>query len=171
VKDLINIGKITGTHHLKGTVKVVTNLENLKEIIDKKVIIKLGETKRVLTVKNLKSLSAKRIAIDFEEVTTKSQASSLAGAFILIKRDLIPGLADDEYLQSDLLGMTAYNVDGRELGKIENIFETAAHDIYVIGEGKKEIMIPAIDHFVKEIDFDNDKIIVELIEGMEPEGE
>ncbi len=48
------------------------------------------------------------------------------------------------------------------------MLETAAHDILVIEDivTKEEILVPNIDVFVKKIDFDNNKIIVELIDGM-----
>ncbi len=52
------------------------------------------------------------------------------------------------------------------IGRVTDIFETAAHDILVVEDEKSEAMIPDIDEFVKKIDFDKRTIYVELIDGM-----
>ena len=52
------------------------------------------------------------------------------------------------------------------IGRVTDIFETAAHDILVVEDEKSEAMIPDIDEFVKKIDFDKRTIFVELIDGM-----
>lgn len=63
--------------------------------------------------------------------------------------------------------MKAVDIDNGEiLGKVTDIFETAAHDILVIEGINTEIMVPDIDEFVKKIDFDNREIFIHLIEGM-----
>lgn len=63
--------------------------------------------------------------------------------------------------------MKAVDIDNGEiLGKVTDIFETAAHDILVIEGTNTEIMVPDIDEFVKKIDFDNREIFIHLIEGM-----
>ena len=63
--------------------------------------------------------------------------------------------------------MKAVEADnGDILGKITDIFETAAHDILVIEGENTEIMVPDVDEFVKKIDFDKREIFIHLIEGM-----
>jgi 16S rRNA processing protein RimM len=64
--------------------------------------------------------------------------------------------------------MMAITVDGEELGEITDLMETAAHDIYIIGKGKEEIMVPSVDEFVKEINFEKRTVTFKLIEGMRP---
>ena len=55
-----------------------------------------------------------------------------------------------------------------KIGEIIDIMETAAHNILIVEDtvNKNEIMIPQVDEFVKKIDFENNRIDVELIEGM-----
>ena len=53
------------------------------------------------------------------------------------------------------------------LGSVLDVMETAAHDILVVmTDDNQEILIPIVDNFVKKIDFENNNIEVELIEGM-----
>ena len=155
--ELLTIGKISGTHHLKGAVKVVSNIENIEMLLNNRIVVELGENnQRILTVK-------------FEEITNKTEAGNLKNGFIKVRRELL-GIGEDEYLLNDLLDMKAIDIDtDEELGTIVDIFETAAHDILVIESSKCEVMVPDIDEFVKKIDFDKRVIYVHLIEGMKEE--
>jgi len=166
--DLISVGKISGTHHLMGTVKVSSNFEDLSILVGSKVIVKNSNgMSKVLTVKNIKKISSKRLAFDFEEITNKTDGIALSGYSIYVRRDIL-GLEEDEYYASDVIGMMAITVDGEELGEITDLMETAGHDIYIIGKGKNEIMVPSVDEFVKEINFEKRTVTFELIEGMRP---
>jgi len=79
----------------------------------------------------------------------------------------IVGIGEDEYLVSDMIGFKVYDVKGDEyLGEITEIMDTAAHDIYVIENEEFETMIPDVDVFIKNIDFENRKMLVDTIEGM-----
>ncbi|WP_028856128.1 ribosome maturation factor RimM [Psychrilyobacter atlanticus] len=166
--ELISVGKISGTHHLMGTVKVSSNFEDLSIIVGSKVIVKnTSGMSRILTVTNIKKISPKRLAFDFEEITNKTEGTALSGYSIYVRKDIL-GLEEDEYYASDIIGMMAVTVEGEELGEITDLMETAGHDIYVIGTGKEEIMVPSVDEFVKDIDFEKRVVTFDLIEGMRP---
>lgn len=164
---LLTIGKIAGTHHLKGAVKVIANINDVSILLDNKVVIENNENhQRILSVKNVSKLVENKWIVEFKEITNKTDAGLLNGNFIKIKRDLLD-IQEDEYLLNDLLDMQVVDVDKNELlGNVVDIFETAAHDILVVESPKYEIMIPHIDEFVKKIDFEKREIYVILIEGM-----
>ena len=66
-----------------------------------------------------------------------------------------------------MIGFKVYDVKENEcLGDLVEIMETAAHDIYVVESEEFETMIPDVDVFIKKIDFDNKKILVDTIDGM-----
>ena len=164
--DLVTIGKITGTHHLKGAVKANISLSDPSIIVDERVMVeKPNGEKKILTVKKLSNLVADKVVIEFEEITNKTEGNLLAGGFVKINRDIL-GMEEDEYLLEDLLGMTAVTVEGEVIGKVTDVFDTAAHDIIVVEDDRTETLIPNIENFVKDIDFDENKITVDLLEGM-----
>lgn len=168
--ELLTIGKISGTHHLKGAVKVVSNIENIEMLLNNRIVVELGENnQRILTVKSASHLVGNKCVLEFEEITNKTEAGNLKNGFIKVRRELL-GIGEDEYLLNDLLDMKAIDIDtDEELGTIVDIFETAAHDTLVIESSKCEVMVPDIDEFVKRIDFDKRVIYVHLIEGMKEE--
>jgi len=166
--DLISVGKISGTHHLMGTVKVSSNFDDLSILVGAKVIVKnRDEMSKILTVTSIKRISAKRLAFDFEEIKNKTEGTALSGFSIYVRKDIL-GLEEDEYYASDIIGMMGITVEGEELGEITDLMETAGHDIYVIGKGKNEIMVPSVEEFVKDIDFEKRVVTFDLIDGMRP---
>lgn len=168
--ELLTVGKISGTHHLKGAVKVVSNIENIEILLNNRIVVEVGENnQRILTVKSASHLVGNKCVLEFEEITNKTEAGNLKNGFIKVRREIL-GVGEDEYLLNDLLNMKAIDIDTEEeLGTVVDIFETAAHDILVIKSAKCEVMVPDIDEFVKKIDFDKRVIYIHLIEGMKEE--
>lgn len=164
--DLVTIGKITGTHHLKGAVKANISLSTPEIIVGERVMAEKPDgQKRILSVKKLSNLVGDKIVIEFEEITNKTEGNLLAGSFIKINRDIL-GMSEDEYLLEDLLGMTVITAENESIGKVVDVFNTAAHDIIVVEDENTETLIPNIENFVKDIDFEKKEIYVEILEGM-----
>lgn len=164
--DLVTIGKITGTHHLKGAVKANISLSEPEIIIGERVMVeKTNGEKKILSVTKLSNLVGDKVVIEFEEITNKTEGNLLAGGLIKINRDLL-GMAEDEYLLEDLLGMTVITSENENIGKVVDVFDTAAHDIIVVEDENTETLIPNIENFVKDIDFDKNEIYVEILDGM-----
>jgi 16S rRNA processing protein RimM len=53
------------------------------------------------------------------------------------------------------------------LGKVEEVLDTGADDVYIVRDDESELLIPAIDSVVKEIDIAGRRMVVELIPGLE----
>ena len=164
---MIVAGKVLGSHHLKGEVKVISDLQNIEMLVGNKVILELEDKQqKLLTVKKIVPLVANKWIFTFEEIKNKQDTIEIRNAAIKVRRDIV-GIGEDEYLVSDMLGFKVYDVkDDEYLGEITEIMDTAAHDIYVIESEDFETMIPDVDVFIKTIDFENKKMLVDTIEGM-----
>ncbi len=167
MENLVNIGTVTGTHHLTGTVKVNSIFEDIDMIIGEKVLLEKNDKKRLLTIRKIKRLNDRKLLVDFEEIKDVEQGKEINGFQIKIRRDLLPEKNEEEFYIKDLLGMEIFE-NGKKVGEILDIMETAAYNIVIAEDDMngKEVMIPLIDEFVKEIDFKNNRIEVKLIEGM-----
>ena len=165
MENLINIGTIIGTHHLLGSVKMNSIFAETELIIGERVLLEKEDKRKLLTIKNIKRLNEKKLIVDFEEIGNIDQAKELNGFQMKIRRDLLPEKNEDEFYIKDLLGVEVFS-DNEKIGEITDVMETAAHDIIEDIVTKKEVMIPLVDEFVKKIDFKNNRIEVELIEGM-----
>lgn len=73
-----------------------------------------------------------------------------------------PEAEEDEFLVEDLIGLRVITAGGEELGEVDEVLVTPAHEILQIGD----VLIPFIDEFVDGVDFDEETITVRLIPGM-----
>ena len=164
---MIVAGKVLGSHNLKGEVKVISDLDNIEVLVGNKVILELADSQqKLLTIKKIEHFVANKWIFSFEEIKNKQDTIEIRNANIKVRRDIV-GIGEDEYLVSDMIGFKVYDVKGDEyLGEITEIMDTTAHDIYVIESEEFETMIPDVDVFIKNIDFENRKMLVDTIEGM-----
>jgi len=73
---------------------------------------------------------------------------------------------DGIFLVKDLAGCQVFTVEGRDLGVLQDVLPTGANDVYVVGEGANEVLIPALKSVVKKIDIQNKRIEVDLPKGL-----
>ena len=52
------------------------------------------------------------------------------------------------------------------LGKVEDILRTGSNDVYIVKQGAREYLIPAIADVIKRIDLHEKKIFIEVMEGL-----
>ena len=88
------------------------------------------------------------------------------GSKLLLPRDLLDVLPEDEYYWQDIIGLDVYTPEGRHLGRIESIFPTGSNDVYVCRGDDGEILIPAIADAIVRIDLASRRITVKLLEGL-----
>ena len=167
MENLVNIGTVVGTHHLLGTVKIKSMLEDIDLIIGEKVILEKNDIRKLLTITSIKKFNDKKLLVNFEEINNIEQGKEINGFQVKIRRNLLPEKNENEFYIKDLLGVEVFEKE-EKIGGILDVMETAAHNIIIFEDinSKKEIMVPLIDKFIKKIDFKNNRIEVELIEGM-----
>ena len=163
----LEIGQIVNTFGIKGFVKVNPWVNDVTRFDDlKKVYIKIRKELKTLEIEEVK-YHKNQVLLKFKGVETVEQAEMLRNAILEIDRkDAIP-LEEGEYFIADLLESEVYTDEGEKLGILEDIFNTGSNDIYVVkNELGKSILLPRIKDVFKEIDVENKKIVVHLIEGL-----
>lgn len=154
-EERIKIGKIVNTFGIKGELKVYPYVDYIDELskiyIDNKeyTLSKSRNQKNVVIIK-IKGLDDINLVED------------LKNKEIEIDRVDLPKLKEGEYYIEDLIGLDVYTDEGKLLGKLDDIFNTGANDIYQVNN----ILLPAIPDVIKKIDIKNQKIIVHIIKGL-----
>ena len=94
-------------------------------------------------------------------------SENLRNAYLKVNRNDEPELQEGTYYIVDLLGLEVYSDKGDLLGKIDDIFNNGSTDIYVVkDELGKQILLPAISDVIKEINIEEKKIVVHIINGL-----
>lgn len=166
--SLVPVGKVLTTHGVRGAVKIHAYGDTLEglDIGDRLLCGAAGRAEVELTLGALRA--HKRVWIgEFEEIGDMDTARDLAGKELLIPVDRLPVLPEGEYYHFQLLGLSVETTDGRELGILSNILETGSNDVYVVECDGRELLVPALEDVIREVDLDLKKMIVDLPEGLE----
>ena len=107
------------------------------------------------------------VLIKFEGIENPEQADLLRNSYLIVDRETEEPLEAGRYYIVDMIGLDVFTDDNEYLGKLEDIYNTGSNDIYVVkNELGKQILLPAIEDVIKNIDMDNKKVIVHLIPGL-----
>lgn len=165
--ELVEIGRVTRPHGVRGELRITPFTLSPEAFcrFDRVIIQSREHGRRLVGIRQARPHKT-TILVQLEEVRDRNQAESLVGAKVLVQREWLPETEPDEYYWTDLIGLKVFNEDGSELGLVENLIRTDAHDILVVNHHGREVLIPFLDEFVGEVDIANRRIPVTLPEDL-----
>ena len=165
--EYILVGKITGVHGLKGTNRLLSYAESLSIFKSGGCILvsRPSGGERAYTIDWVKP-HAKNALLCLKGINDRNAAEALVGSEIFIARAELPELEPETYYWFDLIGLEAFTIAGKYLGRVESIIETGSNDVYVVKTKETEVLIPAIGSVVLSIDLEEGRMLVDLPEGL-----
>lgn len=167
MEDLFQVGIITGTHGLRGEVKVFPTTDDKGRFLDlDRVLIDAGGElveQKVQYCKFFKQF----VFVKFEGIDDINDVEKYKRCPLMVTReDAIP-LEEDEYYVADLLGLTIVDDSGITIGTLENVIETGANDVYEVKttEGGT-VLLPAIKDCILDVDMEEGIILVHMLKGL-----
>ena len=167
MEDLLQVGIITGTHGLKGEVKVFPTTDDKERFLDlEDALLDTGSELLELKVEYCKFFK-KFVFVKFEGLDDINEVEKYKRCPLLVTRENAVELEEDEYFVADLLGFTIVDDSGVTVGKLENVISTGANDVYeVLTEDGGRILLPAIKECILDVDMDEGIILVHLLKGL-----
>lgn len=169
-ETLINIGKVGSSVGLRGEVRVTlyaADSGNLKE--GKVLLLKhAGKTAKDIEAKCVSvRLQKDKPVIRLEGIADRTMADELRGMEIYIREDQLEELPEGQHYVRDIIGYKVTDLaSGREVGILRDVIQNTAQSILDVESAEgKQVLIPAVDAFLKCIDDDREVIEVELIPG------
>lgn len=165
LQKYLEVGKITNTHGLMGEVRVQPWADSPEFLCKFKKLYLDAEGAWGINVEHARP--HKNMAIlKLENITDIPSALSLKNAVLYIDRN-DANLPKGSFFIADLMGIEVRDAaTGEVLGKIADIRELPASNVYVVQGGQREILIPAVDAFIAETNVDEGYIRVNMIEGL-----
>ena len=163
----LEIGQIVNTFGIKGMVKVKPFTDDIRRFDElKTVYVEKNSNQTEYEIEEVK-YHKDMVLIKFKGIDKVEQAEMLRNSYLTVSRDSVEKLEEGRYYIVDLLGLEVYTDEQILLGTLEDIFNTGSNDIYVVkGKQGKQILLPAIQDVIKQIDIENKKIIVHLLPGL-----
>ena len=159
-EDYIEAGKIVNTHGVVGEVKIEVWLDSPEFMKKFRRLYINGKCVNVVSTRIQKNFLLTRL----EGVDDVNAAMELKGKTVHVAR-ADAKLPKGAYFLGDILGASVIDEQGNEVGKLTEIMETPASNVYVVS-GASEHLIPAVPEFILSVDAENGIVKVHLIEGM-----
>lgn len=161
-EDLVSIGRIVNSFGKEGEVKVqlLTDFPERFQSLSEIILSCNGKDRNfsasVKEVKYHKDFVILKLDI-FQNI---EEARAHKGFFICLDKDDIWPLPEDSFYLFELLGLKVYAEDGRFLGILKDIYKLPAHDVFLIVNGEKELLVPALKKFVSRILPEEERIVI-----------
>jgi 16S rRNA processing protein RimM len=109
---------------------------------------------------------AENLLIKIRGCDTPESVGKYRNTWVYVKASEVPPLPQGQVYKYELIGLDVIDDAGNSLGKLTEILETGANDVYVVRDDKKEILLPAIPDVILKIDMESKVMTVHLIDGL-----
>ena len=168
--EFLVVGKLRRPHGLRGEI-LFEILTDFPERLIANVEVYAGDEHQPLCIRSTRQ-HKQALLVTFDGYDDRESVGELRNKFVYVLTDDRPPLPDGEYYFHELTGLQVVTDKGENLGVLTNILETGANDVYIVhppNEGK-EILLPAIEPVILDIDLDQGQILVHILPGLIPDG-
>ena len=160
-KKRVTIGKVGAAHGIHGEMRIIPLTDFTDRFATMKEVMVGDELLHITSCKYHKQY----VLMKFKEYPIREDAMRLTGKLLTVDRSEAAPLSEGEYYTFDIVGLTVYDIDGKELGQVENVLRTGSNDVYQTRRlDGGELLIPALKAVVKEIDVAGGRMVVDMPE-------
>jgi 16S rRNA processing protein RimM len=126
----------------------------------------VGEKRQPLTFDTVRP-HGDGLLVSFRGVDTPEDAGRFRNQWVYVKASEVPSLPEGQHYQYELIGLDVVDESGNPLGKLVEILETGANDVYLVrDESGKEILLPVIPSVILNRDMERRLLTVHLLDGL-----
>jgi 16S rRNA processing protein RimM len=163
VAGRIAVGRINAVWGLKGQVKVTPFTSNPHRLEVGATVLVRGEP--VVITDHVEPYGYP--ILRFDRYPDRTEAQVLRGEMIEIEEEDLPPPPAGEYYIHDLVGLEVTTVGGERLGRLAEVLQTGANDVYIVRrEGARDILLPAIGQVIVEVDLEAGTLLVDPLPGL-----
>ncbi|MGD2057556.1 MAG: ribosome maturation factor RimM [Anaerolineales bacterium] len=160
------VGRVVRPHGVRGTLVVEPDSKVIESLQPGSVVF-IGDYDRAFEILNFRP-HRKRFLITLEGIDDRDQAEQFRDLDVKLSYQDSEPLQEHEYYYWQILGLRVENEAGGILGEVVNILETGANDVYIVRSGSgEEILLPAIEDVILDVDLDAGRMLVHLLPGLQ----
>ena len=167
MKKYLRAGTITQPFGIKGDTKVYPHTDDpaiFKKI--KKIFIENGQDYEEYEVESAR-MALPLVILKFKGIDTPEEIRNFRQKDIYILRQDASPLEEGEYYFADIIGMEVADDTGVYRGKVTDILQTGANDVYEITKDDgTSFLLPAIKECILNVDTDENKMLIHILEGL-----
>ena len=166
-KNCFYLGKIVKKYSFKGEVLVKLDTDE-PELFTKMESVFVEQHKNLVPFFILQSSLHKSqlLRIKFEDVTSEIEADAILGAALYLPLEFLPKLTGNRFYYHEIIGFTVEDIAFGEVGIITGVNDTTSQALFEIDHSGKQILVPIIDLFIKNVDRESKNILLDVPEGL-----
>lgn len=165
-QDLLAVGRVLRPHGIRGDLLVKPYSETIRSI-EAESQIYMGSLENPRTVLSIRSHRSQMI-LRVEGSEDREAAEAFRGRELFIPMQTAEPLPEGVFYRWQILGLAVVEAEGEHLGTVTDILETGANDVYIVrGDGPRELLLPAIESVILEVDLQQGRLLVRVPEGLE----
>ena len=159
----VAVGYIRGPHGLDGELKVESLSDN-PDRFQVGAVLRAGDgSLTILAIRPHRGA----LLVCFDGITSREQADQLRSLLLEIPESDLAQLEPDQYYRHQLIGLAVRDIAENPLGTLEEVLDTGANDVYVVSDGESELLVPAIETVVRNVDISAGIMLIEPPQGLE----
>ena len=165
----VAIGKILSPHGVGGVVKAYPYSDYPERISKLRQVDLIAGTERRSMIVEKATVYGRLWMIKFKGIDTRDDGRLIGGSLMVIPRHERMPLPNNHFYHDQLVGLKVYDSGGELLGLIIDIISTGGHDLLLFekdGQDNRNAMIPFVREFIKQVDLQTGRVIVDLPEGL-----
>lgn len=165
--ELLQVGIITQTHGIRGEVKVFPTTDDVKRFKRlKETILDTGKEKITLEIESVKFFK-QFVILKFKGFDNINDVEKYKNKSLYVTRENAVRLRRNEYFIADLIDLSVFDEEEKQIGTLADVMQTGANDVYVINmTDGRELLLPAIKECILSVDMEERKMVVHILDGL-----
>lgn len=154
------IGCILKPHGIQGGLKVEPLTDDALRFRGlTEAYLEHNDTRKLIAIKTIR-IGSEAVVLCIEGINTREQAEAIRGAYICVDKANAVRLPSDRYFIADLIGCDVFDTRSKNYGKVTDVLQTGANDVYVV-EGECKMLVPALKKVLHLVDTENKRIVLD----------
>jgi 16S rRNA processing protein RimM len=165
--EWIAVGRIVRSIGIRGEVKIIPLTDDERRMEGVEVVF-LGKDEVSVHSQRIESahLTTRAWKVKFFGVDRIEAAEKLRGLFLFLPRKNEPRMKSGSFRIDDIIGCEMFTGVGRRVGQVSDVLVLPANDVWVVRDGEKEYLFPAVRALISKVDVEAKRIEVHELEGL-----
>jgi 16S rRNA processing protein RimM len=160
------VGEITTVHGIQGELRVLPLTDDPSRMEElTRVYCRTAKGTQVLHPQSVRYHRACAV-MKFKEIPDRTAAEEYRGCWLWIPKNERRKLPPDRFYQDQLLDIEVLDEEDQSLGRIKEIVQTGANDVYVVKDVQSEWLLPALKSIIFKVDVEERKMWVRIPPGL-----
>jgi 16S rRNA processing protein RimM len=105
--------------------------------------------------------------VTLDGVASRTRADAFRGVLLEVPESELASLGEGQYFRFQIVGIEVVDIAGKQLGRVAEVLETGANDVYIVRNDEGDLLVPATDEAIKQVNVAAGRMVVEVLVGLE----